>query len=297
MNSVTIVMIAELLPAERRARGQAWAGIAGALGSGIALLVVTNLAGMPGGWRWAWAAGALPVLGLPLLRRVLPETAAFMHAAARGETSQAKMLDLFQPPHRRTAFARIGTIFLGTIPGAAAGNWVFYHVVHTLGLSPAFASATLFLGGGAGMAGFVLGFRVSDGIGRKPTLILAGVIAPLAAYAFYGEHVTGNWQGTLRLVLAFTALSIAGNASLTAGRALGAELFPTRMRSTYYGWVYVAESASMIVGQFLVASLALALGGLASAILWLQLLALPSLVLFWWFVPETVGRELDPTDG
>ena len=69
--------------------------------------------------------------------------------------------------------------------------------------------------------------------------------------------------------------------------------FPGGIRSTYYGWAYLAESSSVIAGQFLVAALTVAVGGLATAILWLQLLALPSLAIFWSFVPETLGRDLD----
>lgn len=293
MSSMVIVMLAEMSSAEQRARGQARAGIAGALGGGLALVVVSSLEGMPGTWRWAWALAALPALALPLVWRVLPETQAFAHAAARGETKAGRMLDLFEPPHRRVALARIGTIFLGSVPGIVAGSWVFYHVVHTLELSATVGSVVLFAGGGLGLAGFPLAASVADRIGRKPTLVGAAILAPLASILFYTAEGDGAVWSAIRLGLAFAALSVAGNASITAGRSLGAELFPTRLRGTYYGWAYLAESSSVIVGQFLVATLAAALGGLAAAILWLQLLALPSLAIFLCFVPETLGRDLD----
>jgi putative MFS transporter len=296
VSTVSIVMLAEVLPLAGRARGQAWAGAGGALGGGIALLVVTSLSDTPGAWRWAWALGAIPALGLPLVHRVLPETELFARAAARGTTAPNRMFDLFERPQRRVALARLATIFLGSIPGGAAGSWVFYHIVHTLDLSAALGSAILFTGGALGIAGFPLGAWISDHIGRKATLVGAGVVASLASFAFYTTKGASSPLGAAGLGLGFAALSIAGNASLTAGRTLGSELFPTRLRSTYYGWAYVAESSSVIVGQFLVATLAVALGGLASSILWLQLLVLPSLVIFWLYVPETVGRELDRDD-
>ena len=290
-SSIVIVMLAEVLPAEQRARGQARAGIAGALGGGLALIVVSSLEHVPGTWRWAWTLAALPALALPIVWRVLPETDAFAHAAARGETASRRMLDLFGPPRRRVALARIGTIFLGGIPGAAAGSWVFYHVVHTLGMPAGVGSAILFVGGTVGLVGFPMAARIADDIGRKTTLVLAATIAPIASLAFYSGG--GAAPSVRRLGLSFAALSVAGNAAITAGRALGAELFPTRLRSTYYGWAYLAESSSVIAGQFLVAALTVAVGGLATAILWLQLLALPSLAIFWSFVPETLGRDLD----
>jgi putative MFS transporter len=292
-SSMVIVMFAEMLPLEQRARGLGRAGVAGALGGGLALVVVSSLEAVPGSWRWAWALAALPVVALPLVWRVLPETRAFESAAARGQTASGRMLELFEPPHRRVALARVGTIFLGSVPGAVAGSWVFYHVVHTLDLSATVASVILFTGGALGMAGFSLGASIADRIGRKPTLVLAGVVAPLASLAFYSDSGNGSILSSVRLGLAFAALSVAGNAALTAGRALGSELFPTKLRSTYYGWAYLAESSSVIVGQFLVAMLAVTLGGLASAILWLQLLVLPSLAIFWYFVPETLGHDLD----
>ncbi|MCC6640879.1 MAG: MFS transporter [Deltaproteobacteria bacterium] len=289
--SIVVVMLAEVLPAERRARGQARAGIAGAFGGGLALVVVSSLEHVPGTWRWAWALAALPALALPLVWRVLPETDAFAHAAARGEVTSGRMLDLFGPPRRRIALARLGTMFVGGIPGAAAGSWVFYHVVHTLGMPASVGSAIFFAGGTLGIAGFPVAARVADSLGRKATLALAATIAPLASLAFYtGDGATPS---VLRLGLSFAALAIAGNASITAGRALGAELFPTRLRSTYYGWAYLAESSSVIAAQFLVSALTVGTGGLAQAILWLQILALPSFAVFWVFVPETLGRDLD----
>ncbi len=293
MSSMVIVMLAEALPNEQRARGQAKAGIAGALGGGLALVVVSSLSGSPAGWRWAWVVAALPAVALPLVWRTVPETRAFEQASARGETASGRMLDLFARPHRRVALARIGTMFLGGIPGAVAGSWVFYHMVRTLDLPAAAASTILFLGGTLALAGFPLGARIADGIGRKPTLVLAALAAPFAALVFYTAGNDGSVAASLRLGLAFAALSVAGNASITAGRSLGAELFPTRLRGTYYGWAYVAEASSVIAGQFLVATLAALLGGLAAAILWLQILALPSLAVFWWLVPETLGRDLD----
>lgn len=289
--SLVVVMLAEVLSAEQRARGQARAGIAGAMGSGLALVVVSVLETVPGTWRWAWAAATLPALALPLVWRVLPETSAFASAAARGETAPSRMLDLFGPPQRRVALARIGTLFLGGIPGAAAGSWVFYHVVHTLGMSAAVASVILFAGGTVGMAGFPVAARLADGLGRKATLAVAATVAPLASLAFYASG--GAAPSVVRLGLAFAALSLAGNASITASRALGAELFPTRLRSTYYGWDYLAQSSSVIAGQFLVAGLTPLAGGLAPAVLWLQVLTVPALAIFLGFVPETLGRELD----
>lgn len=293
MSSMVIVMLAEALPDEQRARGQARAGIAGALGGGLALVVVSSLASSPAGWRWAWVVAALPAMALPIVWRAVPETSAFAQASARGEIASGRMLDLFERPQRSVALARIGTMFLGGIPGAVAGSWVFYHMVRTLEMPAAAASTILFVGGSLGLAGFPLGARVADGIGRKPTLAAAALAAPIASLVFYTAASDGSVASSVRLGLAFAALSIAGNASLTAGRSLGAELFPTRLRGTYYGWAYVAEASSVIAGQFLVATLAALLGGLAAAILWLQVLALPSLAIFWWRVPETLGRGLD----
>ena len=292
-SSMVIVMFAEMLPLEQRARGLGRAGVAGALGGGLALVVVSALEAVPGTWRWAWALAALPAVALPLVWRVLPRNPRLrVRGGARrdGVRPYARALRAAASPRRagtrrqhlpgQRARGRGGE--LGLLPRGTHAQ----PVGHDRKRDP--------LRRRRSRHGGVLARRLDRRSDRAQTDARTRGRHRAARLArIHGAAGNGSILSSVRLGLAFAALSVAGNAALTAGRALGSELFPTKLRSTYYGWAYLAESSSVIVGQFLVATLAVALGGLASAILWLQLLVLPSLAIFWYFVPETLGRDLD----
>jgi MFS family permease len=293
LNATLIVVIAELLPTAWRARGQALNGIGGALGGGIALVAVSSLADVPGSWRWAWlaAVGALPLV--PALRRTLPETGRYERAAARGETDGVGLLAAFEPRYRRRTLARVGSFFVGNVAGAAAGNWLFYHAVRTRELEPGWVTAALIGGGAVGLAGFSLGARAADRLGRRPTVAGATGLATVLAIAYYALPLGRSAVDAASLALVFAGLSMLGNAAMTAGRVQAAELVPTRLRGAFFGWLSLAEASSFLLAQALAGALALALGGLGPAIVALQALVLPALVVYLLFVPETAGLELE----
>jgi MFS family permease len=293
LNATLIVSVAELLPTELRARGQALNGFGGALGGGIALVAVSSLADVPDGWRWTWlgAAAALPLL--LALRRALPETGRFERAAARGETEHVPLLAVFAPLYRRRTLARVSSFFVANIAAAAAGNWLFYHAVRTRELEPAWVTVALIAGGTLGILGFPFGARAADRFGRRPTVAAATVLGTASAIAYYSVPLGRAPGDAALLAVIFAGVSVLTNAALTAGRAQAAELVPTRLRGAFLGWLSLAEASSFLVAQAAAGALALALGGLGPAIVALQLLALPALAIYLAFVPETAGLELE----
>ncbi len=284
------VLIAEELPIELRARGQAWAGVAGTFGSGAAL-VTTSLAGQHGSWRIAWAAAGASVLLVPLARQSLPETARWRAADARGETAAARMRDVFDRRYRKRAIGVLAYVLLANASGVAVGSWQFYHLVHGLGLTPAVATGILMVGGGVGLVGFRLGSTLSDRLGRRHTVSLGSLIATAALVVYY--WIPQRPSPILALVTLFAVGSTFGSASLVAIRASGTELFPTRLRSTINGWAAVMSALSGVLVQFATAILARRLGGLVPAISVLALLVVPGVLAFLWLVPETRGLELE----
>jgi putative MFS transporter len=290
LNATLIVVVAELLPTSWRARGQALNGVGGAIGSGIALVTVSSL---EEAWRWAWLGGAVALPLLPLLRRALPETERYERAAARGETEHVPLLAVFEPRYRRRTSARLVSFFVANLAAAATGNWLFYHGVRTLAIDPGWMTAALITGGAVGIAGFPLGARWADRFGRRPTVATATVLATLFASAYYGLRLGSAPADVVLLTGLFAGVALLGNAALTAGRAQAAELVPTRLRGAFFGWLSLTEASSFLLAQALAGALALALGGLAPAIVALQVLVVPALLFYLVFVPETVGLELE----
>ena len=82
---------------------------------------------------------------------------------------------------------------------AATSTWPYYHMVKTLGLSPATASLVYFIGGGVGLVGNPLGARLTNRWGRRPTSTLFTAIAITSGVAFY---YVPNGTGALAPLLA-----------------------------------------------------------------------------------------------
>ena len=291
------VVIAEELPLERRASGQGWAGLAGTIGSGLALGFTALAAPRLGSWRWTWILAGFAILVLPLARRSLPETERWREASARGETADVRMRELFESRYRRRTVGVLVFVLLGNASAIATGSWQFYHVVHALGLSPDWAFLMIAVGGMLGLVGFHTGSRLSDGIGRRRTLAWGSVLSAAAFAAYYWVPLPPGPGIPLFALLSLAGLfavgSAAGSASIVALRAAGTELFPTRLRSTINGWAAVMGALSGVAVHFATAALAERLGGLVPAITLLALLMLPAVVVFLWLVPETRGLELE----
>lgn len=291
------VVIAEELPLERRAAGQGWAGVAGTVGSGLALGFTALAAPRLGSWRWAWIPAVLGIAILPLARRALPETARWRDASARGETAHVRMRDVFESRYRQRAAGVLGFVLLGNASAIATGSWQFYHVVHALGLSPDWAFLMMAGGGTLGLVGFHAGSRLSDRIGRRRTLAWGAVLSTVAFVAYYWVPAPPRPGAQLFALLMLAGLfavgSAAGSASMVALRASGTELFPTRLRSTINGWGAVMGAVSGVAVHFATAALAERMGGLVPAITLLALLMLPAVAAFLWLVPETSGLELE----
>jgi len=288
---IATVMVAEELPLARRATGQGWGGVAGNLGGGVALGLVPALVAATGGWRAAWLVVAIVLPLLPWLRRALPETERWRAAAARGETSRARVGEVLAAPYRGRAFGLLGFVLLGGVAGVATASWSYYHLVKTLGIGAGAASLVLFAGGGLGLLGFRLGGRFSDRVGRRATLLAGALGSNALMVAFY--LLPGGAASLWLYVALFALASIGANASLTAARSTATELFPTRLRSTVHGWGTVAAALAAVIANFATASLAARLGGMPPAIALLSLAIVPALALFWRFVPETAGLELE----
>ncbi len=292
---IVVVMI-ERASELRRAAGQAWFGLAGAAGGGLAVGLAALGDSMPWGWRGFWLVAALPLLAIEPVRRALGETDRFTRARDDGHVAASRTRDLFRGPWRRRSIALLFVATLRPIALIATSLWTFYYMVKSLALSPATASLIFFIGGGIGLLGNPVGAWLANEWGRRPTAVWGSAVAVASGIAFYWIPL-GPWAVTE--LIALTTVNQAATAAFSvADRLLGSELFPTPLRATFSGVVGLMVAGAGLVANFGLSFLVEPLGGLVPAISWLSVVTfVPATLIFLTAVPETRGMSLEEAAG
>ena len=287
-----VVVMTERASDARRAAGQAWFGMAGAAGGGLALGLAASADHLPGGWRAFWVVAALPALAIVPVRRALTETDRFARAVERGQVASSRSADLFRGAWRRRSIGLLAVAALRPIALIAVSTWPFYHMVRTLALPPPVASLVYLVGGGIGQIGNPLGARLANRWGRRPTAALGSALAVASGVAFYWVPPgKAALAGLIPLMLVNQGATAAFS---VADRLIGTELFPTALRATFTGVASLMLAGAAMAASFGLSLLSARLGGLAPAITWLSLATfVPATVLFLWIVPETRGLTLE----
>ncbi len=288
-----IVILAEELAIEERARGQSWAGLGTGLGGGLCLILMPMVASRHS-WRWMLVlASAMGVAALRRAARVIPESGRWQRAAASGTTSASSFYDVFGPLYRRRAITILVCSLLATIAAVAVSSWTYFHLVSVVGLAPGAASVLMLIGGGGAMLGFPLGARSCERYGRIPTIFVAGLMSSVGALAFYWgppAHLGLRW---LWIEVTYCCFAAGLNAGQVGGNSLATELFPTAIRGAMMGWFALIGAAAAVSAQTLIAVLAARLGGLSIVVGYLGLLAIPNVIIVALFIPETRGLSLE----
>ncbi len=288
-----IVILAEELAIEERARGQSWGGLGLGLGGGLCLIVMPMVASRHS-WRWMLVlASAMGVAALCRAARVIPESGRWQRAAASGTTSASSFYDAFGQLYRRRAVTILFCALLANIAGVAASSWAYFHLVSVVKLAPGAASVLMLVGGGVGMLGFPLGARGCERYGRIPTIFVAGMMTGFGALAFYWgppAHLAVRWLWIEVTYCCFTAGLSAGQ---VGGNSIATELFPTAIRGAMMGWFALIGAAAAVSAQTLIALLAARLGGLSIVVGYLSLLAIPNSIIVALLLPETRGLSLE----
>jgi len=216
------------------------------------------------GWRWAFAAGALPALYSGVVRRALPESVRFLESRGRGAEAEA-VVRRFEaaagvaPPAaavpaasaaapamvERTARVGLGQLWSRALARRTAALWLVW-----FGINFAYYGAFIWLPGLLVQRGFTLaksfhftlymtfaqipGYAVSAWLierwGRRPTLavFLAGSAGAALLFARAGSDASVLVAGCL---LSFFNLGAWG-----AVYAATPEVYPTAVRATGAGW-------------------------------------------------------------
>jgi MFS family permease len=291
--SSAIALLAEELPVRQRARGQAAAALASAIGGVLGYLIIPLLLAWNYSWRWLLAPSVAGVILVAPVAAMLPTQARWVRAKSSGAARHSRFYDIFHPLYRRRSITLLTCAALDTIAGTAVNGWLYFQAVSVLGLSPVAASTLVVTGQGVGMAGFPVGAWTSERFGRVPTVVYLGGAAWLGAFAFYlGPPAFVRWP-FIWLVAAYCWFKIASGVMTVGANSAATELFPAALRTTMIGWQQITAAAFSMLAQVLIAALIGPLGGLASVIRYLALLGIPSAIVFGLFIDETRGLTLE----
>jgi MFS family permease len=289
--SSAIVLLAEDLPVEQRARGQAFAAGASAIGGVLGYLVIPFLLQWEYSWRWLLAP-CIAGIGLVFpLARMLPVDP--QRVGSTNSVSRSHFYDIFHPLYRRRAITLLVCAALDTIAGTAVNGWLYFDAVSIIGLSPQKASSIIVAGMVLGMLGFPIGAWASDRFGRVPTVMYVGGAAWLGALAFYWGPPSGVTWPLAWLTAAYCWFKIASGVMTVGANSAATELFPAGLRTTMIGWQGITAAGFSMLAQVMIAALIGPLGGLTNVIRYLALLGIPSAAIFGAFIDETRGLPLE----
>lgn len=288
---VSIIAVEETPPGSR-AFAVSVLTATGALGAGIAVMLLWVADLGEAAWRILYV---VPVIAIPatlVLGRSLPETRRFQASIAvtrdePGTGSRARA--------RRRALAGVerGRLLLLAASGllfslfvAPASGFLNEYLRTDRGFAAGGIIAFQILTNTPGGIGLVVGGRLADRHGRR----IVGAIGLGAGVGFtVAMYLTSGWVIWLWSLLG----AVLGAAAVPALAVYGPELFPTRSRGTANGVINLFAVVGSSIGLALAGLLADHVGGLGNA---MAILALgPAVVVLMVVVlyPETTARELE----
>ena len=291
--SSAIVLLAEELPVNQRARGQAFAAFASAIGGMLTYILIPFLLEAGYSWRWLLAPSTAGLLMVIPVSRMLPIESRWAQISASNVARESHIFDILHPLYRRRASVLLTCAALDTMAGTAVNGWLYFDSVSIIGLSPQKASTLVVAGMAIGTLGFPLGAWTSERFGRLPTVMYVGGAAWLGALAFYsGPSLSLRWP-FMFLLTAYSWFKMASGVMTVGANSAATELFPASLRATMIGCQGITAAVFSMFAQVLIAALIGPMGGLTNVIRYFALLGIPSAVLFGVFIDETRGISLD----
>lgn len=275
------IVVSEELRADRRGAGLTLLGTIAMAGFGLVAMMLLVVPHTPLGWRILYVAALPPLVLVAWLRRSLRETTAFTVAqeTERVQTSFWPHVDVMHRPLLR----RI-TIVLGT--HGMLGTPAFFYAAELAqdgygweGIFTVIVMATA----PASLAGYVVGGRISDRVGRRPIIIGSSFSMALGLVAIFSEQ-----RGLFAPGFFLVAGSDAALASVRPSYL--SELFPTEVRATLMAFVFSVVVAAGSVGLVFVGVFeewwtTRALIGVLASVMLLGLLSMRQM-------PETAGADV-----
>ncbi|MEV0600257.1 MFS transporter [Streptomyces sp. NPDC050315] len=323
---VDYALVGEFSP--RKYRGRVLTALDAWWPIGVTLcgLVSTAMLPLDGNWRWMLATMSLPALLLFWVRRGVPESPVYLSRKGREAEARAVIDDLVartgapvEPyvipvpvAEERTRGPRAAVEQLVGLwkfsPRITSAAWLLFATVmlvyyaalswlpsilkeQGLGDTAAFMNTTLM--SGVGIVGVLVSTALVDLVGRKWLIGVSAPVASLAlvAFALVLKMPTGS-------VVAIAVFGFLMQLTIPAMYAYVAELYPTRLRASGFGW---ASSVSRVLTGFAPMLFGSVLWPVLGLPLTFTVLALAVLLAVGWMAvaaPETKGTVLDaPVDS
>jgi MFS family permease len=289
-------LVAETWP--ERTRQRALVAMQMSFAGGFFLAGLLNVLVGPIGWRWVFAAGAVPALLALFIRRLVPEPERWIAVRRRGQGSSreraattATFLAIFAPDVRaRTA---VGVAIAAAMMIGAWGTSTLLPIwIHQL-VGPEGAAVAVRATGQCFMlanVGAVFGYLavmwLNDAVGRRWSYFL--VVVGCIATSLFAFTQIATIQALLWFMPLYGFFAIGGFATFAAYLP---ELFPTRIRATGQGFCWNMGRAFTAVGPLISGALVGVLGSVPMAAVAITASYLIGLTAIW-FGPETRGLPL-----
>ena len=288
-----IVIVAEEVPAKNRGWGIGILGAVGAFGFGLGAILFAFIDDLPFGWRSMYLVGGVPLLLMPMFRRLVPETQRFIEereARFRGERNDAgwigPILEMVREyPGRSLAVAAMA-FFFATGSSPAFGLLADF-VQSTHGWEPSDYSIMALVAGTFGVVGNSAMGWAADRLGRRPVAMFGFGLFPLCSLALYAGPEWAIPFVWVPFVFVLTGANV-------LMRIVSTELFPTSSRNTALGWETLMETLGGAAGYALVGALTMTEASIAPAAIGISGLTLVSVFVVR-LMPETAGLELEAT--
>ena len=243
--AVAVTIVVEEFPTNDR--GRAMLTLGGIL---VGILAFAGLASTPLSWRAFYLVGLIPLAVVAILRRRMHETARYSAVRAAdndGVLNHTNLLEPWRPQYRRNLLA-VGLLhFFRYLVIAAAVFWWPYYAQQEVGMSVSLSGLYLAIGGLLGALGFVVGGRLMDRWGRRPSFILYTASSGFLGAILFQVH-------SALVMLPFLCMAIffgLGAGCMTS--AFATEYFPTYVRSRAAAWCRNAfEIPGGMLGPFVV---------------------------------------------
>jgi MFS family permease len=273
----------EEVPAGSRAAVQGLGALAYGAGAGMVILLLPLADIGTGGWRLIFGASVLCAPLIALAARDLPESRRFLDQANR--SADPDTLETGSTRVRLNRFLLVGALlFLVNFFVAPSSQLQNDYLTTDRGFSGAQISLFIVVTALPAFFGIVLGGRWADNRGRRVVLVVG-----LSAMAIFGSAIfilsgAGMWASA-------TAYATLSTVAVPALGVLAPELFPTARRGTARGLLAAVATVGSVAGLLIAGVLADSIG--YGATFALVALAPAVCVILSFFVPETVGAELE----
>lgn len=284
--AVSLVMVAEESPAEKR--GFLVGTIAGmaALGAIVCAGVAPILIKSALGWRAVYLISIVPLVLLAWARRGLRETRRFTGGAASHEGGAFPWFRLWKSPYRNRMLLVASIWFMCYLPANNAVAFFKEYALGDLGWTDAQVGFSVMIGALGSLPLIFLTGKMLDGLGRLKGGALIFLVGAI------GVGTVFSVKQPVVLTIALVMAMYAATAFLQVTNMIMAELFPTELRSDAFGW------CNNLMGRSSYVISPIVIGAVAERWGWGTAMA-PTAVFFLFaivvlrFLPETAKRELE----